>query len=874
MIVKFEVNDQGVEVDAREGQTLLEILRNQLGITSAKDGCSGQGQCGACTVQIDGVPRMACQQAATKMGGRRVLTLEGLPETERTVLADAFVETGGLQCGFCTPGILMRTKGLLDRDSAPSRAKIARKLSPHLCRCTGYTAILDGVELAASRWSSEAGAERSRAVPVGHGVGDSARRVLGRKLALGEKDYIADMAIEGMLEGALVLAPRARAEIKAIDTSVAEAVEGVERIFVAADVPGQRTVGLVVEDWPIFVAAGETTRCVGDVLALVVARDALTARRAAKLVEVDFTELPPLVSPEAALEPDAPVLHPDLRSSNLLDVAVLRRGDLARARQQATHVVRRHFSTQRVEHAFLEPESCIVQPQTGGVRVYTQGQGVNDDRRQIASVLGLPLERVHVELVSNGGGFGGKEDLSVQAHAALAAHLLGLPVRVALSRDESIRVHPKRHPIEMDFEAGVDADGHLKFVWARMVGDTGAHASVGMKVLERAVGHACGPYRVDAVDIEAKTVYTNNVTCGAFRGFGVNQSAFAIEGMLDELGELAGLDGYQVRERNVLDPGDVYATGQIMDAGCGIRQTLEAAKASYYGAERAGIACGIKNTGIGNGKPDIGRVLLQVLGEDRIRLATGFTEMGQGLFTVLIQIVCEETGLEPELFEPTTSTDFAVQCGMTTASRATVLAGTAARRAGVKLAADLGGAGLADLVGRGYDGEYVCDFTTELGASTQANPVTHLTFGYATQVVVVDDEGRIERVVAAHDVGKAINPTLCRGQIEGAIVMGLGYALTEDLPCVDGAPVAQKIGELGLLRAKHVPPIDVILVEVADLHGPYGAKGVGEIGLVPTAPAVASALYAFDGVRRRRLPMDDSPAAAALGIQKPRSSAH
>jgi xanthine dehydrogenase molybdenum-binding subunit len=416
----------------------------------------------------------------------------------------------------------------------------------------------------------------------------------------------------------------------------------------------------------------------------------------------------------------------------------------------------------------------------------------------------------------------------------------------------------------MIYEMGADDEGKLQFVHARMIGDTGAYASVGMKVLERAAGHSCGPYAVPAVDVEARTVYTNNVPCGAFRGFGANQAAFGLETMMDLLAEKAGLDRYDIRERNVLDAGGEFATGQLMDESCGIRATLEAVKEDFKNAKFAGIACAIKNTGIGNGMPDIGRVLIQVEEGERITAYTGFTEMGQGLFTILQQVICEETGLSPDQIDVEVSTDFSVECGMTTASRATVLAGKAGQRAGQNLAAALKEKGLGERVGETFEGEYICDFTTKLGATNEAHPVTHLTFGYATQVVILDDEGKLEKVIAAHDVGKAINPRLCAGQVEGAVAMGLGYALTEDLPCENGAPFSTKLNDLGLLRAKHMPEIDVRLIEVPDKHGAYGAKGVGEIGLVPTAPAVASALHAFDNKRRFKLPMRDSPAAHAI----------
>jgi xanthine dehydrogenase molybdenum-binding subunit len=864
--VQFTLNGKAVSCEVEKGESMLEVLRDRFDVTSPKDGCAPQGQCGCCTVLIDGRALMACIQDAEKLEGKELQTLEGIDQAERDTLAQAFLEADGMQCGYCIPGIVMKAKQILDKNPSTDRETIAKQMNANLCRCTGYAKVLDAIELAGTRWEQAKKGEVIRADVDRNdfGVGGKLGRYRGPELSLGDKDYINDMQMEGLLHGALVFSPHARAKIEKIDLSEAEASPGVERIFTARDVPGKRTVGLIVKDWPVFIAEGETTHCVGDVLAVVVAKTRRQARAAAEKVAVQCEVLDPITDPHASLKEGAPVIHPHLREDNLLATSILKRGDLDEAKKRATHVVKHTFQTQRIEHAFLEPESCLALPEDGHLRVYSQGQGVHDDQKQLSQLLDLPLEEVQVSLVSCGGAFGGKEDLSVQGHTALCAHLMQAPVRITLTRDESIRLHPKRHPIEMTYEMGADDDGKIQFIHARMIGDTGAYASVGMKVLERAAGHSCGPYAVPAVDVEALTVYTNNVPCGAFRGFGANQAAFALETMVDLIAEKVGIDGYDIRERNILDAGGEFATGQLLDESCGIRQTLEAVKDDFKNAKYAGIACGIKNTGIGNGMPDIGRVLIHVDDENTVTAYTGFTEMGQGLFTILQQVVCEESGLSPDQIRVEVSTDFAVECGMTTASRATVLAGKAGQFAGEKLGAALKEKSLSDLVGQTFEGEYICDFTTKLGATNEANPVTHLTFGYATQVVILDDDGKLAKVIAAHDVGKAINPRLCEGQVEGGVAMGLGYALTEDLPCVDGAPFSTKINDLGLLRAKHMPEIDVRLVEVPDKHGAYGAKGVGEIGLVPTAPAVASALYAFDKKRRFKLPMRDSAAAHAI----------
>ncbi len=875
--VTFILNGREIATEYEEGMHLLAVLRESLGITSVKDGCAPEGACGCCTVLLDGRPALACLLDPAKVAGRAVVTLEGLPEHQRQLLAHAFVQEGGVQCGFCTPGIAVRAAALLERGQASDRERVVKALAGHLCRCTGYQRIVDSIVSAGEAWGN--GGRFASGLPRRHhffgedhglardpaaaaavrpgGVGDAAPRLGGGDQVLGAKPFVADLTVPGMLHAAVVLAAHPRARVRAIDPGPAVALPGGVRVLTADDIPGRRHHGLVVRDWPLLVAVGELTRCVGDVVAVVVAASQHRARQAAAAVAVDYEVLAPVTDPVAALAADAPRIHP---GGNLLETCAFTRGDVAAALAAAAHVVEETFTTQRIEHAFLEPEACLAVPDGDQLTVYSQGQGVHDDQWQIAAILGLPLERVRVELVTNGGAFGGKEDLSIQGHAALAAHLLGRPVRLVLSRAQSILLHPKRHPMTLHYTVGADEQGRLTAVRARIVGDTGAYASVGAKVLERAAGHACGPYRVANVDVEARTVYTNNPPNGAMRGFGANQSAFAIEGILDRLAQRVGIDGWEIRSRNVLRPGDRFATGQLMNQSCGIRQTLDAVKDVYRSARFAGIACGIKNTGIGNGTADIGRVLIRVVEGGRIEVLTGYTEMGQGLHTVIRQVVCHEAGVEPATVTVTTVSDPAVECGMTTASRATALCTAAARVAAVELAAALAGSSLAELAGREFHGEHVVAFTTKPGAAV-AEPVTHMAFGYATQVVILDDHGRLAKVVAAHDVGRAVNPLACAGQIEGSVHMGLGYALSEDLPCSDGRVDSTRLQDLGILRAAHTPPIEVILVEVADGVGGYGSKGVGEIGLVPTAGAVAGALAAFDGRFRTTLPMSDAAAA-------------
>jgi xanthine dehydrogenase molybdenum-binding subunit len=837
--------------------SLLELLREELGATSVKDGCAPEGSCGACTVLVNGKAVVSCAQKAEHASGRDVVTQEGLVPIERDRWADGFVVAGASQCGFCSPGIVMKAEGLLAKNPSPSRDEIARALAGNLCRCTGYIKIVDAVELVARSRLGETMPE----VDMSGRIGSRTGRYQGRELALGDKPYINDLAPPGLLHGALRFADHPRAVVRSISTERASAHAGVVRVLLAGDVPGARVQGAITKDWPQLVAEGETTRYVGDVLAIVVAETRNAAREAAAMVDVGYDVLDPVTDPFAALEPGAPLVH---EGGNLLSTSVVRRGDVDAALERAAHVLTETFRTQFIEHAFLEPESSIAEPQDDGtLHVSSQGQGVWEDRRQIASFLGWPEARVRVTQVSNGGAFGAKEDLNVQCHAALGAVATGRPVLLTLSREESLRFHPKRHPLTMTYTVGCDADGRLTGVRARIVGDTGAYASVGDKVLERAAGHSCGAYRFEAVDVEARAVYTNNPPCGAMRGFGVNQVVFAVDGMLDRLAERVGIDPWEIRWRNALDVGDRFGTGQVLGEGVGIKACLQAVRDAYRGARFAGIACGVKNTGIGNGLTEYGRAILRPEADGSVTLFHSWTEMGQGVNTVLMQIVCEELGITADRVTVIVDTMRELDTGQTTASRSTVLGGRAIQEAAAKLKAELNGSRLEDLAGREFFGEVVVDWTNKPGAEVE-RPVTHFAFGWAVQVVVLDDEGRIEKVIAAHDVGRALNPTLAEGQVEGAVHMGLGFGLTEEYAVEGGVPITTTLKSLGIVPSPQMPDVETILVEVPQPEGPYGAKGVGEIGLVPTAAACAGALKAFDGRWRTQLPMRDSAAAAAL----------
>jgi xanthine dehydrogenase molybdenum-binding subunit len=662
-----------------------------------------------------------------------------------------------------------------------------------------------------------------------------------------------------MLHAALVFTKHARAEVLQIDSSKAVLQPGVSAVFTAADVPGELLMGIIYKDWPALIPVGGFTSYAGDVLAVVVADSRLNARNAVEHVEVEYKVLKPITEPREAIKSDDIAVWKT--DTNVLSKSVYQRGDVETALKSSEHRITETFSTQRIEHAFLEPESTLAVPSLEGdarkLHVYSGGQGVWDDRNDIARLLNVSNDQVTVTLVTNGGAFGGKEDMSNQAHASLAAWLLDKPVKCTLSREESFLMHAKRHPIEMTYEAACDSSGKLTALRVRALGDSGAYASVGMKVLERMAGHASGPYQVPNIDVEAIAARTNNPICGAFRGFGANQAQFAMEGVLDRLAEKVGISSWEIRSINVIKPGMVWGPGQIMDDGClGAELCLNEIKPAYDAAIAAGkavgLGLGLKNSGLGNGFKEISKAVVRFKANGRIEIRHGWTEMGQGINTVAAQVAVEELEVDASFIDVIVDTTRELGFGQTTGSRGTLMGAGAVKHA-CQVAIASGREVEVDHIG-----EYRVDWTNKLGEPGVVNPIIHSTFSYASQMVVIDRETqKIEKVVAIHDVGRVVNPTLCEGQVEGSVHMGLGYALTENFPSdpQTAFPTNMTLRSLGILRAKDVPKIEVKLIESPQPNAPYGIKGVGEIGLVPTAGAVAAALHDLDGNWRNALPM-------------------
>lgn len=843
---KFIVNNK--EYDVAEEKTLLRFLRDDLKLKSVKDGCS-EGACGTCTVLVDGKATRACIPKLSKLEGKSVLTVEGLSIFEKDAFVQAFADAGSVQCGFCIPGMVMAGKGLLDKNSDPTFEEVQQAIRTNICRCTGYKKIIDGILLAAKiiRGEEELSSEDKNVE-----LGVRMRRIDVKDKVLGTGEYVDDVEMEGMVYGTCIRTKYPRAKVVSIDKSEAEALEGVEYIFTAEDVPNNK-VGHIQQDWDVFIAEGEITRGIGDAICLVVADSPEKVEEAKKLVKIEFEELEPIRTIKDALAEDAPKIH---SNGNMCQTRHIARGDAKTALENAKYVVKDTFKTPFTEHAFLEPECAIGFPYKDYlVKVFTTDQGAYDTRQEVAIMFGVEPDEIIIENKLIGGGFGGKEDVSVQHLAALAAVKLQKPVKVSMTRQESINFHPKRHAMEGTFSIGCDENGIFQGMTAEIYFDTGCYASLCGPVLERACTHAVGPYAYDNTDIYGYGVYTNNPPAGAFRGFGVCQSNFAMEALITKLAEEVGISPWEIRYRNAIRPGGVLPNGQITDPSTALAETLEAVKPYFDNNKNVGLACAMKNAGVGVGLPDKGRCRL-VVQDGKVEIHSGASCLGQGLGTVLTQITCQTLDIPYDKTKYFNSdTENAPDSGTSSGSRQTLITGEATRMACEKLKADLDGKSLEDLEGKEYFAEYF-EPTDPMG-SDKPNPKSHIAYGYATHLVVLDDDGKVTDVYAAHGVGKAVNPLSIEGQIDGGVLMSMGYALTEKFPLVDCVPKV-KFGSLGLLKANQIPNIHSIIVEKPGIDAAYGAIGLGEIVTIPTAAAIQGAYYAMDGNFRRELPMDET----------------
>jgi selenium-dependent xanthine dehydrogenase len=954
--LKLSVNGVVHTLDVPENRFLAEVLRYDLGLTGTKVGCN-EAECGSCTVLVDGNSVDSCIYPAFKAQGAQILTIEGLadewPEGDLHPLQEAFVVHGATQCGFCTPGFIMQAKTLLDENLEPSEDDIKHCLKDTFCRCTGYKAIIDAVTAAAEkmRTGTMSLPEPPAVVPPLQQIGrplvrpDAVDKVTGRAI------YADDVHIEGMLYGATLRSTYPHARILNIDTGAAKSLAGVHAVLTYADVPGDPRHGLVENDWPVFAGGEYPARYMGDPIALVVAESPEIAGQALKLVSVTYEPLPAVTDPVSARQDDAPVLHPDRPGGNLLKHIKVRHGDIEQGFAEADVIVERTYRTPMTEHAFLEPECSVAVPagyddEHQKLTIYVGSQIPYSDRRQVAKSLGLEDEAVRIKGTVMGGGFGGKEDITGQIHAALAAQVTQRPVKILYGRDESLRVHPKRHATVIRVRTGAKRDGTLTAVEAELYGDSGAYASLGEKVMTRATTHATGPYAIPHAKVDCYAMYTNNMPCGAFRGFGVTQSAFAVESNMDILARELGMDPVALRRKNALRVGETTATGQLLRESVGLLECLETVENAIAGAENGqvdghasswqpwqaggkryawGLAAGYKNTGLGGGAPDKAEAEVEVFTDGRAEIRTSSAEMGQNLIGVLAACTAEELGLPFERVSVLVmDTDRAPDGGPTTASRQTYVSGNAARLAARTMREQIQSVlaekfdvppeviafheGLAYVdeerlaLVRGSNGsgsngthankvidqrritfaeavqamlaegrearlryEYWAPKTQPLGTGGDM----HFAFSYAVHAALVGvdmetGEISVERVITAHDVGRAINPLSLSGQIEGGIVMGMGNALTEHFISENAVPWTQHLGQYKMPGIKMTPQMHNFFVEDATADGPYGAKGVGEISSIPISPAIANAIRNAVGVRTLSLPIDQDALLLAM----------
>lgn len=841
----YKININGVNYECKEDKKLLDFLQNDLRITSAKDGCS-EGACGACTVLVDGKKVKACVFSLSKLDGKSVVTVEGLSEREKEVYVYAFGEAGAVQCGFCIPGMVISAKALLDTNLNPTKEEVKKAIMGNICRCTGYVKIEEAILLAAKMFRENLPIPESNSTGK---IGEHLARIDAKEKVLATGEFVDDIEIDGMIYAKALRSAYPRAIVKDIKLEKALAHPDCVKILTAEDVPFNKT-GHIVPDWDVLIAKGDTTRYIGDAIVLVASKRKESLEEIVSLVEVDYEVLTPLTDPKEAMKEDAPKLHP---KGNILTKEMISRGNVDEAIKNSKYFVTNHYSVPMTDHAFMEPECAIAIPDGEGLLMYTASQNVYDEQHEISRMLNISPELVRCQSKLVGGGFGGKEDMSVQHHAALMAYITKKPVKVKFSRQESLNIHTKRHAMEIDITTACDENGNITATKATIISDCGAYASLGGPVLQRACTHAGGPYNFQNLEIIGYCVYTNNVPGGAFRGFGVTQSCFAQEQNINELAEKVGISAWEMRYRNAIRPGQELPNGQIAGDDTAYVECLEAVKEVYDSNPYAGIAGCMKNSGIGVGLPDIGRCNLKVQ-DGKVHILTGAACIGQGIGNVMLAMVCETTGIDPSLIvHERADTAITPDSGTTTASRQTLFAGEATRKAAELLKEALKTKTLSELEGELFEGVY-SGVTDKMG-SDKKNPVSHVAYGYGVQVVVMNEDKKVTKVVAAHDVGRVVNPKACAGQIEGGVVMGLGYGLTENFIMENGY-VKSKYGTLGLLRSTQVPEIEVIMIEKNDPNGlAYGAKGIGEICTVPTAPAAAHAAYRVDGERRFSLPI-------------------
>jgi aldehyde oxidoreductase len=867
--INFILNGAPRKVIVDPQKSLLKVIREDLRLTGTKEACSA-GHCGTCAVLVDGEVVLACRYPVAKVQGKEVTTIEGIGTLRNPhPLQLAFAKTGAIQCGFCTPGMIVRAKSLLDGNPKPKREEIKKAIQPHLCRCTGYQKIFEAVELAASYMRGETKSIELK-LEGKDTIGQPVTRMDALEKATGTILYAGDLTVDGCAHIKVLRSPHHHAKILHIDKAEAETIPGVLAVLTAEDVKGTNILKMAGDDQPIL-GAGKV-RFIGDPVAAVVATSEEIASHALEKIEVTYEPLEPILTPEEALKEGAIRVHDD--RSNLFFEQPIIHGDVERGFSESEVAIERTYTTQTVEHAYLENDSGVAFiHENGQLVILSPSQNIHAHRKTIAEALGLNMEKVRVIQTPMGGAFGGKLDVSVGGILGLAALKLKRPVKLAYTRSETFAATPKRHPFFMKVKVGAKKDGTLMALDFDLTADGGAYKSFSNSVTQRGLIHSQGPYRFTNAHVYGKAVYTNTAFKGAMRGFGVPQVAFAIESILDELASELKIDPLAIRVKNGFVKGDTTICGQVLDHAIGFRECMETLKPLYEKALKEakksttdeikrGVGLGGVWFGPGRSAPDQSEAWAELLPDDTLQVWIGAADMGQGTDTMFWQIAAETMEFPLERVKVcTTDTEITPDGNFSAGSRQTYVSGRAVQMAveelkkamdenGVKTYSEMKAKGLPTL----YKAVNKPVTSRPDPKTGQGVPWETYSFGIQMAEVAVEVKtGRVNvlKIISVHDLGTVINRLNVEGQLHGGICMGLGYALMEEFIYNK----TDSFAKFKIPRAKDMPDMEVITLNIPRKKGPFGASGTAEYADVPTAPAIANAIYNACGVRIRDLPI-------------------